>query len=303
MRLVSGLLVIAVLVSLACAQIGYKLNGHYTRSQCLCTDPAAGGDCDDIWDTDYPGVMSSSLGATTWQGLATDGRNLIFTLGQEAGEIQVTTPIAAYYCHGPAGQLLVCENAARNTQYCTVTFSCISGDCVTAIGAKSMRSIMYPIIGTVFAVSWLAIAFLKGLPVDLIVTIVSIAIFVMAFFLIIGYPFFYGLVAMAFAALALHAHRGKHPWSVTLAIVSGIFVFLWFAGLNSLTNQAVNLPYFDWVQVGFLYEECYTWFGTNLYDQRCAQYGLFTGFLGFVITVVTPGLVLLLLTKFTVPDK
>jgi len=294
------LIAFAVLVVLALAQPGYKLEGHYVRSECECTSSAvSGGTCDDIWITDYPLVQVSGAGPT-WSGVATS-KNLVF---KAAGAEVVLTQVGGtgYYCHGFMGKQIICEDPARTTLYCTVTFSCVSGDCVTSITAQSMRSVMYPILGFIFALAWLLIAFLKGLPVELLILIGAIVLNVLGFFLLVNTPFFPALVAMGSGSLSLLASKGKNSWALKLAVVSGIFTFLMFAGLNPI-GEVSNTNYFDVGINNFLTENCFRFFGTAITDQRCAQYVLFTGFCGYLITLISPLLVMLLLTSFSVADK
>jgi len=188
---------------------------------------------------------------------------------------------------------MICE-AFNRTEFCRVTFECTDGDCITAVVTWNMRSIMFPLVGFLLAFLWLLLAFVKGLPTEAVTMVVAIAIWFFSIFLLIAPNVFPALLAMAFAALSLAASRSKGNWEIKLAVISGIFVFLAFAGLNSLALSGTN--FFDDTMSGYITETCFRYYGVELKSARCAQYLLFTGFLGFVIMMLTPLLVLLLLS-------
>lgn len=197
------------------------------------------------------------------------------------------------------GREIVCKNSDGD-ETCRVTFECVdgpaslprfllnpsSGECVSTMVALNMRSIMFPIVGTVLAVAWLVVSFLKNLPLSLIGMILSIVVFVLSFFLLITPVVYPGLLAMAFAALAFSANKSGSGFEIKLTVIAGIFVFLAFAGLNDLAGGFGNRNIFDETMQGFFNEDCYRYYGTDLESPRCAQYLLFTAFIGFFIMML-----------------
>jgi len=264
--------------------------------------------CDDIWLTDYPVVQYVGAGAG-WLGPDTTGgipsRPFAFT--SVGSEFQVLTPnnvvaFSNYYCHGAMGQQMTCEAANRTVQYCYVTWTCISGDCVTALVTNNMRSIMFPIVGALLGIAWLLLSFLKGLPGEMLIMVLSIAVFVFSLFLLIAPNVWPALLSMAFAALTLMSSKSKGSWEIKLSIIAGIFVFLTYAGLNIISNQAED--FFDATLVdGFINEGCFRYYGIALSQARCAAYLAFTAFLGFVIMMLSPLLVLLLVGQLASAAK
>jgi len=262
--------------------------------------------CDDMWLTDYPFVQA--VGGAGWLGPDTTGgtpnRPLEFaSVGAEFQVIPLPGGIltGVYYCHGAIGGQMVCETQNRTQQFCTFTFSCVSGDCVSALATQSMRSIMFPIVGAILGLGWLVLSFLKGLPNEMLIMALSITIFFFSLFLLVAPLVFPALLAMAFAALSLAASKSKGSWEAKLSIIAGIFVFLTFAGLNSLSNSGTD--FFDATMGGFLQESCFQYYGLALTSARCAQYLLFTGFLGFVIMMLAPLVVLLLVSSLASEEK
>jgi len=286
-------LALGALLALCAAQSGLKLEGSWKRTACVCSAPATNGNCDDIWITDYPKVRYS-LGA--WRGSATT-KNLVFALG--ANEMTLSTPAGLLYtCHGAMGREIICENAARDKEFCRVTFECYDGDCVTTVVSRNMRSVMYPILGTVVGAAWVVVAVLSSmLPLELIITAVGIVINVLCFFLLVAVPVFPALMAMAFASMSLVAAKGTN-WAKGLAIVAGIYVFMWFAGLHFSSN--VN--FFDRTMLGFLYDQCPYYLGISNKSARCAQYLSFTAFLGYIVTLLAPLQILLIMATFRKKD-
>jgi len=302
MKALLAVLVLATAVALCAGQAGYKLEGSWKRTVCKCSNPAPAADCDDLWLTDYKIVQYTGaawVGAdpgppgTRPLGFATRGAE--FTLSANLGIL------AGYDCHGAIGKEMVCETANKTTEFCRVTFECYDGDCVTAIVTQNMRSIMFPIVGFLLALLWLLLSFLKGVSAEMMIMVVAIVIFLLSVFLLITPQVFSALLAMAFAALALASSKSKGGWENKLAIIAGIFVFLAYAGLNSLAVSGTNI--FDATMQGFLYEGCFSYFGTDLKSARCAQYLLFTSFLGFLIMMLTPLLVLFLIMSAFKSDK
>jgi len=299
MRPLLVVLGIAALFALCAAQTQLKLEGNWMRTACICSNPATNGNCDDIWITQYDKVIYSSA-TSSWSGQATT-KNLIFTLA--GSDMVVVTPSGlGYYCHGAMGREMICENAARDKEFCRVTFACVDGDCVTSLASRNMRSVMYPIVGTIIAATWVAVAVVsKLLPVPLIVMVNAIVINVLGFFCLIGWLVWPPLMAMAFGSLSLVASKGNN-WSKGLGIVCGIFVFLHFAGLNGFTGGVgigiTGLNFFDRAMVGYFFDLCTPYFGLSLHNARCGPYLTFTAFCGFLITVLAPLQVILLMASY-----
>jgi len=293
----------------------YKLNGHWTRGTCTCTGDATAF-CDDLWQSDYPNVMYGGLvvlptgGTTTgWTSNNTSplqSRTLSFAYTDPEfiiaalPALPAILPLTGYWCHGWMGKPVTCESPDQQTQYCTVEFDCMSGDCVTTIVTLNMRSIMFPILGGLIGIVWLLLSFLKGLPLAIIAMALAVTIFVLSLFLLVAPNVFPALMAMAFAAVAFSANKGEGQWEIKLAIVSGIFVFLAFAGLNALA--ASNQNYFDATLEGFN-QGCFRYYGLDQKSARCAQYLLFVGFDGFLIMMLVPLLVIVLIGRLGDGDK
>jgi len=294
------LVLLAAIVAIAFAQTGSKLEGHWRRAACSCAAPRPLGDCNDIWLTDYPKVIYNGgawTGADTTQPPPPVLKNLVFDNGVGPEFILTVPVLLGYDCHGALGKEMICENAARDTEYCRVTWECVDGDCATTLATQNMRSIMYPIVGAILALVWLALSFIKGLPMALIAMILAIVIFVLCLFLLVAPLVYPALMAMAFAAIAFSANKSEGKWEMKLAIIAGIFVFLAFAGLNGLAGSIGSTNFFDATMSGFSSETCFRAFGLDLKSPRCSQYLLFTGFLGFVIMMLVPLLVIVLLAR------
>jgi len=294
MKAVLTVLALAAVLVVCVAQTGYKLEGSYKRTACTCVNAVPGAACDDMWLTEYKNVRYTGTSWTAPDTSTPGGRS--FTFSPRGAEFTLDANIgtlAGYDCHGAIGKEMICE-AFNRTEFCRVTFECTDGECVTAIVTWNMRSIMFPIVGFLLALVWLLLAFVKGLPVEMVTMVVAIAIWFFAIFLLISPNVFPALLAMGFAALSLSASRSKGSWELKLAVICGIFVFLTYAGLNSLALSGVN--FFDDTMDGYIGESCFRYYGVELKSARCAGYLLFTGFLGFVIMMLTPLLVLLLLS-------
>jgi len=281
------------------------MSGHWQRASCSCTSSATAL-CDDIWQNDYPSVVNqapSFLAGTTYTSNRTSAlKSLEFTYTNPEWTVNtfplppaVTGP--TWLCHGWMGKQIVCETPDQATQFCTVQFDCVSGDCVTTVVQGNMRSMMFPILGGILGIVWLLLSFLKGLPLPMIAMILAVVIFVLSLFLLVGPLVFPGLMAMAFAAVAFSANKGEGHWELKLAIVAGIFVFLSFAGLNSLAGTTQN--YFDAVTAGFNNYNCVRYYGLEVSSPRCAQYLLFVGFDGFLIMMLVPLLVIVLIGRLS----
>jgi len=316
MKLALAITIFAALFAAALGQ-AYKLNGHWTRSACSCTADATAL-CDDLWMTDYPNVMFATIplpppliGSTSgWTSNVTvpgQARNLAFLYQDPEFSIvalpapPAILPLTGYWCHGWMGKQITCESPDQVTQYCTVQFDCMSGDCVTTIVILNMRSMMFPILGGLIGIAWLLLSFLKGLPLAIIAMALAVTIFVLSLFLLIGPNVFPGLLAMAFAAVAFSANKGEGQWEIKMAVVSGIFVFLCFAGLNAIAASGSN--YFDVTVSGFGSNGCFRYYGLDQKSARCAQYLLFVGFDGFLIMMLVPLLVIVLIGRLGDGDK
>jgi hypothetical protein len=302
MKAVLTVLALAALLVLCAGQAGYKLEGSYRRAACACSNALPGAGCDDMWLTEYNNVRYAGFG---WTAPDPSGVPPLrpFSFTAVGNEFQLNANVgqaAGYDCHGIIGREMICETTNRTTEFCRVTFECTAGDCITAVATWNMRSIMFPVVGAVLAVVWLLMAFVKGLPVDVLSMVVALVIFIFCLFLLVSPNVFPALMAMAFAALSLLASRSKGGWERKLAVIAGIFVFLAFAGLNSFAFAGTNI--FDDTMSGFLSESCFRYYGLELKSARCAQYLLFSGFLGFLIMMLTPLLVLTLLMAMNKSD-
>jgi hypothetical protein len=157
----------------------------------------------------------------------------------------------------------------------------------------SMKSIMYPVMGVIFGVTWIILAFLgTKLPLDLLLFIVGFIDALFGIFLIfIPITTFLGLFYMAVGAFTIaitrHAWGGDTGIDFLLALTIIIFLltggltfiaFDWGSGHNYIDRMAAYTPFCD--RDMNIYE--------NGRSTRCQNYAYFVTFCVFLLFLVQP---------------
>jgi len=270
-----------------------KFAGTWKRDKCSCTaDAPPGGTCDDIWLTSYD-IEQQGI---RFVGDGNGTHDINFTV-DNAGQttMVVNAPLPGYICEGVINKEIVCR-FPNDTVTCTATFFCSEGDCITTIVQQNMRSIMYPVMAIIFGVVWFIWPLIGGLisPKVLAISTAGI-IYVFSIFLIFLPPFYHAILLMAIGAFAFNAIKAGGPWEIKVAIFGAVFGFLTMIGLNVFAGLSGSVPYFDLVMTSFNQNSCYLVLGEFIDGPRCAQYALFAVFVGYLITLVLPLLVIALL--------
>jgi len=162
----------------------------------------------------------------------------------------------------------------------------------------SMKSIMYPVMGVIFGLAWIVLAFVgASLPLDLILLICAIIDAIFGLFLIfIPITTFLGLFYMAIGAftIAITRHRWGGDTGIDFLLALTIIIFLLTGGLTFIA--------FDWGRGGNYIDRmaAYTPFSCdndmNLRDNgdyryrstRCQNYAYFVTFSVFLLFLVQP---------------
>lgn len=286
-------LLFALLATSTLAQAG-KYAGNWKRESCTCTSRAlVNGTCNDVWLSEY---RVKAQGASFVGDGINGTRQIAFTV-DSAGQATMTVqaPVPGYICTGVMTKGLKCR-MPDETLACTVQFSCTSGDCVTTVVQQNMRSIMYPIMVIVIGLVWFIWPLIGGLVSPKILAIALAAvIYALSVFMIIVPPFYHAIVVMAIAAFAFNAVKAGGSWEIKLAIFASIFGFLMMCGLNVFAGNLGSTNYFDLVMAGFNSNSCYPLMGELIDSPRCAQYALYAVFVGFLVTLLFPLLIIALL--------
>jgi len=163
---------------------------------------------------------------------------------------------------------------------------------------------MYPIMGIIFAILWVALAFIGGGPVDIVLIGVGLIDAVFGIFLIflpiVTYlGLFYCLVGALSIAVARHGSGGGG--GITFVMVLTIIIFFITGGLTVISYASPSA--FEGI-AGYI-GNCETnmnivnW--DNKYwglDTRCENWALFTAFCVFFLFLVQPlGLISLFFKK------
>jgi len=211
---------------------------------------------------------------------------------------ETTIPTAAVY--GCSGDNLPAPSTAKTctTDYCNCPPE--AHKTVTTMGwfFGDMRKIMYPVMGILFAVIWIALAFLGGGPVDAILMVVALIDAIFGIFLIfLPVTAYLGLFYVAIGAftLAVSKHSLGGKAGMYFLIVMTIVIFLLTAGLTfiALSASAFASNYFDQIEsyitscegdMNIINWELSYW---NL-DTRCENWALFTAFCVFFLFLVQP---------------
>jgi hypothetical protein len=227
-------------------------------------------DDDDVCFTNFDGTSTNSL------------RSLDCGRNSTASNSRCTTD----GCNCPPGFLTASPSNNNNRQ----------SDVDPMFG--NMKSIMYPVMGVIFGLSWILLAFLgRRLPFDLILLIIGLIDAIFGIFLIfIPITTFLGLFYMAVGAFKIAITR--HSWGgntgVDFLLALSIIVFLltggltfvafdWGRGYNFVDRLAAYAPFdcdndMNIRQNGDL----------NYRSTRCRNYAYFVTFSVFLLFLVQP---------------
>jgi len=292
-RAVAVALSCLMFIAVACGQnTNTKWGGTWTRSECSCSNALPNMTCSDLWDNSY--TVVSQGGPGQYFGPKTNGQNLVFGV-DNSGQTQMT--YAGYVCNGVLNKQVTCyQGNFSGPTACQVTFYCQSGDCVTSIIQQNMRSIMYPVMAVVLGAAWFVWPLIGGLvPPKLLSIIITAVLFGASIFIVIVPPFYHAVLLMAVASYAFNAIKAGGPWEIKVATFMAIFAFLLMIGFNVLAGASGSVPFFELVINGFNSDACFLALGEIITMPRCAQYTLFVLFVGFLVTLLLPMLVISLL--------
>jgi hypothetical protein len=200
----------------------------------------------------------------------------------------------ATFNYGCAGDSGVSSSATT----CTTDFCNCPAEVhktATAVGwfFGEMRKIMYPIMGMVFGVIWIILAFIGGGPTEVILLIVAIVDAIFGILLIfLPVTTYLGLFYVAVGAITIAVVKHSIGGKAGLYFIIGLTLLI-FLLTGGLTFIAYSAPYFDNVagsitgcegSMNILNLEDKYW---NL-DTRCENYALFVGFCVFLLFLVQP---------------
>jgi len=200
---------------------------------------------------------------------------------------------ATYY--GCAGDSTTLTSAAKT---CTTDFCNCPAEAHKSPGSmpwfyREMRKIMYPIMGIIFSLLWVGLAFIGGGPIDIVLLVVAIIDAVLGILLIfLPETTYLGLFYVAIGALTIAVVRHSLGGNAGLIflIVLTIGIFLLTGGLTVVANSN---NYFDRVAAYFTFCQrdmnIINW--DNLYwnlDTRCENFSLFVAFCVFLLFLVQP---------------
>jgi len=200
----------------------------------------------------------------------------------------------------PTGQVFYgCALSTDTTSYsktCTTDFcNCPAEAHKDRFGVQffmgEMRKIMYPIMGLIFAVIWLALAFLGGGPIQIVLLAVGIIDVVFGIFLIfLPVTTYLGLFFAAVGALTVAVGKHGGEKGVTFIIVLTVLVFFVTGGLTVFGN---NLPFHEAIDNYIIACEgdmnIINWDNSYInLDTRCENWALYVAFCVFFLFLVQP---------------
>jgi len=206
--------------------------------------------------------------------------------------------ITDYDCYGSGS----CSSGGGITCCTSNNCNCPSGTLVhktinqmTGEYAGDMRSIMYPVLGLFFGISWIILAFLgAALPHSIIILIIGIIDAVLGAFLIfVPATTYLGLYYVALGAIAIANIRHGSDTIGTIVFIGGVIVaFLLTGGLTVVNSGG------DFVdQIVFSIPNCEASLditsintGNTYYNlnTRCENYALFVMICVFVLFLLQP---------------
>jgi len=163
---------------------------------------------------------------------------------------------------------------------------------------NDMRSIMFPVLGFLFGIAWLVMAFFfKALPHGAILIINSIVVFVLGLFLLLlGRTAMIGLYFAAMAAVSVAVARGGSKKGAGVAAGLGGLGFFILTGLVYIIAPGTDM--FD--TLAAYVGSCEADLGITLWkslhpdrpyhnlDTRCENYLLFLEFCIYVLILLMP---------------
>jgi len=260
-----------------------RLGGKWSREACDCGTNVT---CDQLWDSEYDRTRLNAV-TNIYLGFSTSSnRTWSFRVDPVTGMSTFTA--ATYTCQGWLGRAVQCFDAT-NTLQCSVTFTCLSGDCLITFLQQNMRSIMYPVMAGVIGVVWFAWPFIGGaVQPPLLVQALCGVLFLLSVFVLVAPTIYEAIVVMALSAFTFNAIRAGGSWEIKLAGFATIFVFLMLAGLNVIAGPLGTQSIFENTLASFNDQTCQSWYAAPATDERCGKYLLFVGFVGYLITLLLP---------------
>jgi uncharacterized membrane protein YgcG len=217
----------------------------------------------------------------------------------------VTTTVGATVAYGCAGDTVPLPPGVSscNTDYCNCPPEAHKSITTMPWYFGEMRKIMYPIMGMIFAVIWIALAFIGGGPATIILMIVALLDAVFGIFLIfLPVTAFLGLFYVAIGAftIAIAKHSLGGSKAIYFLVFMTVLIFLLTGGLTFFANTFSN--YVDIIASSISSCESsmniYNWENSywNL-DTRCENWALFEAFVVFFLFLIQPIAVLELFFK------
>jgi len=170
-----------------------------------------------------------------------------------------------------------------------------------------MRNIMYPVMGIVFSIIWLALAFIGGGPVDIILLIVSLIDAVFGIFLIfLPVTTYLGLFYVAIGAFTIASVRHSFGGKIGVYILIGltIVIFLLTGGLTVVANNTNAVDDIAANTVSFTSSDCESDMNIDNWENsyqnlntRCENWALFLAFCVFFLFLSQPIAILELFFK------
>jgi len=204
-------------------------------------------------------------------------------------------PTIAYGCVDDTVQVIPGAVSVCTTDFCNCPTDGTVHKTSTAVGwfFGDMRRIMYPLMGMIFAVLWVILAFFGGGPVDIVLLIVAIIDVIFGILLIfLPVTTYLGLFYCALAALTIavvkHDIGGKFGLIFVILLTCLIFLLTggltWIAGGGDYFDAVASYPSQCMLDMNIV-----NW--DNLYqnlDTRCENFALFIGFCVFLLFLVQP---------------
>jgi len=158
-----------------------------------------------------------------------------------------------------------------------------------------MKKIMFPIMGIIFGVLWIILAFVgAALPYDIILLIIGLLDGIFGIFLIfLPVTTFLGLFYLAVGALTITVSR--HSWGgdrgIDFLLALTVIIFLLTGGLTFIAfDFGQGLDYFSRIgaYVPFCDNDMNIDHAPGQYSDRCGNYALFVAFSVFLLFLLQP---------------
>jgi len=206
-----------------------------------------------------------------------------------------TSPPTVTYGCAPDSVQVIPGVSVCTTDFCNCPSDGTVHKTFTAVGwfFGDMRRIMYPIMGMIFAVLWVILAFFGGGPVDIVLLIVAIIDLIFGILLIFlpvttYLGLFYCVLAALTIAVVKHDIGGKFGLIFVILLTCLIFLLTggltWIAGSGNYFDLVASYPSGCESNMNIV-----NW--DNLYqnlDTRCEHFALFIGFCVFLLFLVQP---------------